>query len=211
MPVSVHSYECCPFVVGWCWCCAIHNATIVKLGKTNGTVQNQECLCPLLISSERPLGWGWEPPCTVFSTLVCFLNERCESQHSPRNFVDSSNGRSVFPVLTMGDFWARDRGAVKCMTLHLWATNLKPFLVVHSCMAFTACCKCIYGVQRASSKTDCQVIDKEHERVCRMWWTLTLTYIFEVIRPWLRKSCPLCSVYSSGWNLFILSTNDHYH
>ena len=37
----------------------------------------------------------------------------------------------------------------------------------------------------------------EHE-VCRMWWPLTLTFIFKVIRPWLRKLCPLCSVYSFG-------------
>ena len=29
------------------------------------------------------------------------------------------------------------------MTLHLWAANLKPFLVAHSCMEFTACCKCL--------------------------------------------------------------------
>ena len=43
-----------------------------------------------------------------------------------------------------------------------------------------------------------------------MWWPLTLTYIFKVIWPWLRKSCPLCSMYSSGWILFLLSTNDHY-
>ena len=28
---------------------------------------------------------------------------------------------------------------------------------------------------------------------------------------WLRKSCPLCSVSSSGWILFIFGTNDHYH
>ena len=40
--------------------------------------------------------------------------------------------------------------------------------------------------------------DHYHERVCRTQWPLTLTYIFKVIRPWLRKSCPLCSVYSSG-------------
>ena len=40
---------------------------------------------------------------------------------------------------------------------------------------------------------------------CRMWWPLTLTYIFRVIRPWLRKSCPLCSVYRSRWILFILA------
>ena len=39
-----------------------------------------------------------------------------------------------------------------------------------------------------------------------MWWPLTLTYMFKVIRPWLRKSCPLCSVYSSGWILFIFGT-----
>ena len=39
-----------------------------------------------------------------------------------------------------------------------------------------------------------------------MWWHLTLTYIFKVIRPWLRKSCPLCSVYISGWILSIIST-----
>ena len=50
-----------------------------------------------------------------------------------------------------------------------------------------------------------------HERVCGTQWPLTLTYIFKVIRPWLRKSCPLCSIYRSGWILFIFGTNDHYH
>ena len=44
-----------------------------------------------------------------------------------------------------------------------------------------------------------------------MWWPLTLTYIFKVTRPWLRKSCPLCSVYNFGWILFIFGTNDHYY
>ena len=44
-----------------------------------------------------------------------------------------------------------------------------------------------------------------------MWWPLTLTYSFKVIRPWLGESCPLCSVHSSGWILFIFGTNDHYH
>ena len=39
--------------------------------------------------------------------------------------------------------------------------------------------------------------------MCRIWWPLTLTYIFKVIRPWLRKSCPRCSIYSSKWILFI--------
>ena len=35
-------------------------------------------------------------------------------------------------------------------------------------------------------------------------------YIFQVIRPWLRKSCPLCSVYSCEWILFIFGTIDHH-
>ena len=90
----------------------------------------------------------------AFSTLMCFLNERRESHHSPRNFVDSSTGRSVSPILTMGGLWARDRGAVKCMTLHLWAANLKPFLVAHSSMAFTACCRCPRKqIARSSTKS----------------------------------------------------------
>ena len=84
----------------------------------------------------------------VFSTLMCFLNERCESHHSQRNFVDSSTGKSVFPILAMGGLWIRDRDAVKCMTLHLWAANLNPFFVAHSCMAFTACCRCLSMVSR---------------------------------------------------------------
>ena len=53
--------------------------------------------------------------------------------------------------------------------------------------------------------------DQQHERMCCMWWPLTLTYIFKVIRPWLRKSCSLCSTYSSRWILFIFGTNNHYH
>ena len=51
------------------------------------------------------------------------------------------------------------------MTLHLWwATNLKQYLAVHSYMAFTVCCRCIYGVQGAPIKTDCQVINKKCSR-----------------------------------------------
>ena len=80
---------------------------------------------------------------------MCFLNERCESHHSPRDFIDSSTGRRVLPILTAGGLWDLDQSEIKCMTLHLWAANLKPFLVTHSCIAFTACCKCLYSVQGA--------------------------------------------------------------
>ena len=51
--------------------------------------------------------------------------------------------------------------------------------------------------------------DHQHEKMCRTWWPLTLTYIFKVIRPWPWKSCPLCSIYSSWWILSIFGTNDH--
>ena len=39
--------------------------------------------------------------------------------------------------------------------------------------------------------------DQWHERVCRMWWPLTLTYIFKVIRPWLTYllSCVVCCIF----------------
>ena len=94
---------------------------------------------------------------------MCFLNDRRVSHHNPRNLVDSSTGRSVFPIRTVRGLWARERDAVKCTTLNLWAANLKPFLVAHSCMAFTACCKCLSmaSIQGASTKTDGQVINKE--------------------------------------------------
>ena len=84
----------------------------------------------------------------VFSTMMCFLNVKCESHQSPRIFIDSPTGRRVLPILTAGGLWALDWGAVKCMTLHLWAANLKPFLVAHSCIAFTAGCKCRSMVSR---------------------------------------------------------------
>ena len=79
---------------------------------------------------------------------MCFLNDRWKSHHNPRNLVDSSTGRSVLPIHTVGNLWALERCAVKCTTLNLWAANLKPFLVAHSCMAFTACCKCLSMVSR---------------------------------------------------------------
>ena len=44
-----------------------------------------------------------------------------------------------------------------------------------------------------------------------MWWPSTMTYIFKVSRPWLWKSCPLCSIYSTGWILFIFSANNRYY
>ena len=51
------------------------------------------------------------------------------------------------------------------MTLHLWwAANLKQYLAVYSYMAFTVCCRCIYGVQWAPIKTDRQVINKKCSR-----------------------------------------------
>ena len=60
--------------------------------------------------------------------------------------------------------------------------------------------------------------DHWHERVCRMQWPLTLTYIFKIIQPWLCSKtakiwhilpCLLYSMYRSGWILFLIGINDH--
>ena len=39
--------------------------------------------------------------------------------------------------------------------------------------------------------------------MCRMWWPLTLTYIFKVIWPWLWKLCLLWNVFSSRSIIFL--------
>ena len=72
MPVSVQSYECCPVVVGWCLmlCHTQCNHSQTWNEQWHGTASGV-CLCPLPISSELPLGWGWEPPCTVSSAHWC--------------------------------------------------------------------------------------------------------------------------------------------
>ena len=79
----------------------------------------------------------------VFNTLICFLKKWREYHQSPRNFVDSSIGRSVLPIFIVGGLRTLDRGAVKCMTLHLWAGNWN-----HSYIAFTTFCKCLSMVSR---------------------------------------------------------------
>ena len=149
MPVSVHCYERCPVVVGWCLipCHTQCNHSPTWNEQWHGTASRVSLSPPHFKWATTRMRLRPSLHC-VFSTLMCFLNEGCESHHSPRNFVDSSTGRSVFPILTMGGLWARDRGAVKCMTLHLWAANLKPFLVAHSPMAFTVCYRCLSMVSR---------------------------------------------------------------
>ena len=83
----------------------------------------------------------------VFSTLMCLLKERCESHHSPRNVVDSSMAEVCFQSSQWGI--SQPETVVQWNAwLHLWAANLKPFLVAHSCMAFTACCRCLSMVSR---------------------------------------------------------------
>ena len=96
------------------------------------------------ISSERPLGDGSEPPCNVSLAHWCPLYRKGASPATVRgNFVDSSTDRNLLPILIAGVLWTLDRGALKSMSLHFWAANLKTYPVVHSCIAFTACCKCI--------------------------------------------------------------------
>ena len=83
MPVSVQSYECCPVVVGWCLMLCHTQCNHSQTWNEHGTASGV-CLCPLPISREQPLGWGWEPPCTILrSTSVCW-------RHSARRLSTSS-------------------------------------------------------------------------------------------------------------------------
>ena len=74
MPVSIQSYECCPVVAGWCLmlCHTQCNHSQTWNKQWHGTA-SRVCLCPIPISSEWPLGWGWEPPCTVSSAHWCAM------------------------------------------------------------------------------------------------------------------------------------------
>ena len=77
-------------------------------------------------------------------------------------FLDSSTGRSVFPILTIGG----------SLSPRLWCSEMYDFALVgckpedNPCRPFMYGIHCLlymylYGVQRASLKTDRQVIDKE--------------------------------------------------
>ena len=125
MPVSVQSYECCPVVVVWCLMLCHTQCNQSNLERTMARYSIRSVSLPpphfKWATTRMRLRASWH---CVFSTLICFLNERRESHHSPRNFVDSSTGRSVSPIL-----WARDRSAVKCMTLHLYRRSLDTFSI----------------------------------------------------------------------------------
>ena len=140
MPVSVKSYECCPVVVGWClMLCHIqcnHSQTWSELW--HGTA-SRVCLCPLPISSERPLGWSWQPPCTVSSEHWCASQMRGASPITAQGtswtpplaevcFQSSQWGGGVSEPETMVQWnvWLCTCG------LQTWSHSLSPIPVWHS-------------------------------------------------------------------------------
>ena len=150
MPVSVQSYECCPVVAGWCLmlCHTQCNHSQTWNEQWHGTA-SRVCLCPLpfqvsdhsdeveslltlcLQHTDVFLKWEvWVPPEPKELRGLLHRQKCVSNPHKPTSL------------------WARDRGAMKFTTLHLWAANLKPFLVAHSCIEFTACCRCLSMVSR---------------------------------------------------------------
>ena len=125
------------------WRCAIHTAIEVQLGMNNGPVQHLKCVSIHDHSNEVESLLA-----LCHQSIDVFLKERCESHHSPWNFVDSSTGRGVFPTPTVVGLRILVRGAVKRTTVHLRVANLKSFLVAHSCIPFSACCTCLFIVSR---------------------------------------------------------------
>ena len=88
-----------------------------------------------------------------------------------------------------------------------WISN-KMCLNVPLCVSFVICQPYIGLVPNRQQV----IIIPPEQRSC---WGV---YWFHSIRPSVRLSvrlsrlpCPLCNIYSSGWIISILATNDHYH
>ena len=153
MPVSVQSYECCQVVVGWCLmlCHTQCNQSNLERRMARYSIESVSLSPPHFRWVTTRMRLRASSHCLQHTDV--FLKWEVRVLPHPRNFVDSSTGRSVFPILTMGGLWTQDRGAVKCTTLHLWAANLKTF--AHSCMEFTACCRCLSCPHSCISFTAC--------------------------------------------------------
>ena len=151
MPVSIQSCECCPVFEDWysmlCHIQCNHSPASLERTMAQYSIKSVSRSPPHFKWATTRIRFRASRHC-VFSTLMCFLKERRGSHHSPRNFAESSIGRKVLPILIARGLRTLDRGAVKFMTLHLWDVNLKPFLVAHLCIAFTACCKFLFMVSR---------------------------------------------------------------
>ena len=150
MLASIPSYGCCPVVVDQCFMLSHtqcnHSPTWSK--QWPGTA-SEVGLGLLPTSNEQPLEWGWETPCTVSLAHWYALYEwDVQVPPQPKELCWLLHWQKCVSNPHSRGIWVQDRGAVKCTTLHLWATNLKPFLVAHSCMAFTACCKYLAMVFR---------------------------------------------------------------
>ena len=139
MPVSVQSYGCCTVVVNQClMLCHIQCTHSPAWSEQWPGTASEVCLCLLPTSNKwatTRMRLRASLHC-VFSTLVCFLNEKCESHHSPRNFIDSSTGGRVLPILIAGvsepeievqwNVWLCICG------LQTWSHSLSPIPVLHS-------------------------------------------------------------------------------
>ena len=101
--------------------------------------RGHECLCRSMMPRGDSQSGKWE----------CFLYLHPQL---PANKTLSQTDYNIMlywinvPIIVLWASFQDD--AVKCTTLHLWAANLKPFLVAHSCMAFTACCRCLFMISR---------------------------------------------------------------
>ena len=100
VPVLAQRCGCCQVVVNWYWmlCHTQYIRNQAWKEQWSGTASAVSLSPPHFkcattwMRLRASLRW-------VFSALMCSLKERCESHHSPRNFVDFSTGRSVSLIL----------------------------------------------------------------------------------------------------------------
>ena len=153
------------------------------------------------------------------SNTVRHLNNGTDHRHSKSCCDQSSPARrtinpsSVSPVYTTPDcchhYTPRTTKLLGGILVSL-RPSVRPFVRLSVRLSRLSCPLCnIYSSGWILSIL--AINDHYHKRVCHTRWPVTLTYIFKVIRPWLRKLCPLCNVFSSRSIISIFAANNHYH
>ena len=112
-------------------------------------------------SKEQPLGWGWEPPCTVSSAHWCASWIRCASPTTAQGTLLTSPLAEVcFQPSQWGasEFGIRVQWNAQLCTCgpQTWNHSLSPIPVWHLLPAVNVSLWC-----SGSAQTDCQVINKE--------------------------------------------------
>ena len=161
MPVSVQSYENWPVVVGWCLmlCHTQYNHSQTWNEQLHGTASRVSVPSPFQVSDHSDEVENLLPLCLQHTDV--FLKSEVPVPPQPKELRGLPLAEVCFQSSQLGSLSPRpgcsemyDFAFVGCKPETIpW----RPFLYGIHCLLYMS----LYGVQRASLKTDCQVIDKE--------------------------------------------------